>query len=362
MPRHFLVAGYVLLLFNLLYAVLAYADSPGNAGFQRGVNLSHWFAQVLDRGDRLQHLRTHVTAGDFELIRSLGMDHVRFTVDPTVLESELYDGWAEYHRAVEMILEMGLNVIIDVHPSGEFKHALAAEQSAGDDFVAFWERLAKRFAGTDPGRIRFELLNEPEMPAELWGPLQERLAGVVRAIAPNHTIILCGAKWSGVTQLVEMQPVDDVNVVYNFHYYEPHQFTHQAATWGAPHWREMKGLPYPVSEAGVRAALAGTHDPAAINDIKRYGQSGWGTGKIREEIARAAQWARAHGGLTLTCNEFGVYMKAAEPAHRAAWIRDVREALETHEIGWTMWDYAGGFGLVRGGEPIDGVVDALGLR
>jgi aryl-phospho-beta-D-glucosidase BglC (GH1 family) len=261
-----------------------------------------------------------------------------------------------------MILGKGLNVIVDVHPSGEFKHTLAADASAGDAFVVFWEELAERFADTDPERVRLELLNEPEMPAELWEPLQSRLAAVVRAAAPGHTIVLCGAKWSGIDQLVAMQPVDDPNVVYNFHFYEPHQFTHQAATWGAPHWRDMKGLPYPASEEGVRQALAGTTNPAAVNDITRYGQSGWGSEKVREEIGRAAEWARVHGGLTLSCNEFGVYMKAAAPEHRAAWIRDVREAIEAQQIGWTMWDYAGGFALVRDGKPIETVAEALGLR
>jgi hypothetical protein len=66
--------------------------------------------------------------------------------------------------------------------------------------------------------------------------------------------------------------------------------------------------------------------------------------------------------LTLSCNEFGVYMKAAAPEHRAAWIRDVREAIEAQQIGWTMWDYAGGFALVRDGKPIETVAEALGLR
>ncbi|HEX8872263.1 MAG TPA: hypothetical protein VF758_05825, partial [Candidatus Acidoferrum sp.] len=48
----------------------------------------------------------------------------------------------------------------------------------------------------------------------------------------------------------------------------------------------------------------------------------------------------------LVCNEFGVYRKTAQPADRARWLNDVRTALERHGIGWTMWDYAGGFGVV----------------
>jgi endoglucanase len=50
--------------------------------------------------------------------------------------------------------------------------------------------------------------------------------------------------------------------------------------------------------------------------------------------------------VPLTCNEFGVYRATSAPGDRATWIRDVRNALEKNGIGWTMWDYAGGFSVV----------------
>jgi len=47
------------------------------------------------------------------------------------------------------------------------------------------------------------------------------------------------------------------------------------------------------------------------------------------------------------------------------WIRDMRTALDKYNIGWTMWDYAGGFGVVhkQNGHPTADVevVKALGL-
>ncbi len=49
------------------------------------------------------------------------------------------------------------------------------------------------------------------------------------------------------------------------------------------------------------------------------------------------------------------------------WIHDVRTALEADGIGWAMWDYRGGFGVVwkEDGKPAkvdDKVVEALGLK
>jgi len=68
--------------------------------------------------------------------------------------------------------------------------------------------------------------------------------------------------------------------------------------------------------------------------------------------------------VPVTCNEFGVYRKAANPQDRAAWISDVRTTLEKYSIGWTMWDYSGGFGVVtkQNGQPMpdEVTVKALG--
>jgi hypothetical protein len=61
-----------------------------------------------------------------------------------------------------------------------------------------------------------------------------------------------------------------------------------------------------------------------------------------------------------------VYRKAAKPEDRASWLKDVRTALEKHGIGWAMWDYSGGFGVVtkaQGQPVVDPVtVQALGMQ
>jgi hypothetical protein len=49
------------------------------------------------------------------------------------------------------------------------------------------------------------------------------------------------------------------------------------------------------------------------------------------------------------------------------WIRDVRTALEADGIGWAMWDYRGGFGVVwkedgQAAKVDEKVVEALGLK
>ncbi len=50
---------------------------------RRGINLSEWFAQVWDkRGYTREHLEAWTTADDIALIKSMGFDHVRLSVNP----------------------------------------------------------------------------------------------------------------------------------------------------------------------------------------------------------------------------------------------------------------------------------------
>src|ERR671926_1369547 len=95
------------------------------ARFRRGINLSHWFAQSRDYSEK--HLREHTTARDIELIKSLGFDHVRFTVEPAPLfdearPAELNQNYLRHlDAALDLLLGSGLAVVFDIHPSDEFK-------------------------------------------------------------------------------------------------------------------------------------------------------------------------------------------------------------------------------------------------
>jgi aryl-phospho-beta-D-glucosidase BglC (GH1 family) len=99
--------------------------------------------------------------------------------------------------------------------------------------------------------------------------------------------------------------------------------------------------------------------------VKRYGTEQWNAKRIDVEFTQVAAWGKKWN-VPLVCNEFGVYRKAANPEDRARWLNDVRTSLEKNGIGWTMWDYSGGFGIVikkEGVTTVDEVtVKALGLK
>jgi aryl-phospho-beta-D-glucosidase BglC (GH1 family) len=283
---------------------------------------------------------------------------------------ERRDGAAEYFgyldAAVKMILDAGLAVELDMHPESGFKARLAKEDDAVERFADFWRMVARHYSSWDPERLFFEILNEPEFQDPYrWYGVEAKLAAAIRQAAPAHTILAPGAHWDDDDDMIFLEPLRDPNVIYVFHFYEPHIFTHQGATWGDYYWHWLKGLHYP-SQA-ENAAQVATLVPEALDRLYviRYGQDHWDESRIEAEINQAAQWA-THNGVPLVCNEFGVYRNFSEPQDRARWITDVRTSFERHNIGWAMWDYSGDFGVAAkkdGKAALDEVtVRALGLN
>jgi len=320
---------------------------------RHGINLSEWFAQVYDpKGYTKEHFETWNTAQDITLIKAMGFDHVRLSVNPQPMfrqrqaDNIPVDYLNELDAAVKMILDAGLAVMIDIHPDADFKQKLATDGEFTEQFGDFWRSLAHHYSTFDPNLVFFEILNEPEArDAYRWYGVQARLAVAIREGAPNHTIIATGARWSDDDDLLAIEPLADANVIYTFHFYDPHVFTHQGATWGENYWHFVKALPYPSTPENVQASVAAIPEPERRLVAARYGMDRWNAARMDEEFDQVAAWA-AQWNVTVICNEFGVYRKEARPEDRAAWIADVRKSLEKHGIGWTMWDYSGGFGVV----------------
>src|SRR5690348_1567336 len=136
---------------------------------RHGINLTGWFAQVYDgKGYTKEHLQTYVTSADLALIKQMGFDHVRLSVNPQPMfqaghADEIPAEYLGYlDAAVKMILDQGLAVILDVQPESEFKARLGQDDFV-EQFADFWRALARHYARSDPQRVFLEILNEPEM-------------------------------------------------------------------------------------------------------------------------------------------------------------------------------------------------------
>lgn len=339
---------------------------------KRGINASEWFAQSPSDYSAARTNR-YTDAGDIALMAKLGFDHVRLSIDPVPLEQypRGADGLnAEFvgrlDRAVDTMLADGLAVQIDLHPEDSYKQQLRAGDYSVDELTMLWRNLAAHYANRDPERVFFEILNEPAVnDAYRWAGIQAHVAAAIRQVAPRNTIIATGANYSDIANLLAMQPLADGNVIYNFHFYDPHQFTHQGAAWGQTWWSYTHNIPYPATESSMRALLNQVPEAAYRFQLENYWLDHWDAHRIRLLIDEAAAWGQQYH-VPLICNEFGVYRNYSDPVSRATWIHDVRTAFEADGIGWAMWDYRGGFSVVtkqdvQPAQVDTAIVGALGL-
>lgn len=349
-----------------------------------GINVPHWFWIGGSTDDA--YTKGYFTRRDADQLAALGVKHVRIPVAPGYLwdseSSTLRPGpLAIFREAINTLNAAGLIAIVDPHYSDEITPWLREGAASGrcEKLERFWGGLAAALADTPPDRVLLEVLNEPHdlKPgadgASPWHPMQQAVVRVIRAAAPQHTIIVTGDEWGGINGLLKLAPIDDPNLIYSFHFYEPMTFTHQAANWGAPNWKHLNNVPYPATEASIQAVAGTIADDAARGELSWYLGQKWDGGKIAAEIGRAAAWSKANG-VPVYCGEFGVHRRAAPDAARGRWLGDVVRALRSHNIPGAMWDYHGGFALMDGatfshasGEPRPRVPNviaahALGLR
>ena len=241
-------------------------------GFYRGVNLGGWFSQCDYSRERLDHF---IEEKDIDVIAGWGLDHVRIPMDYNILEKE--DGSLNPER-----------------------------------FYWLWEGLAARF--NEPERIAFELLNEVTDQSVIgeWNRIAAECIRRIRQIAPK-SLILVGSYWNNSPAAVKDLdlPADD-RVIYNFHCYDPLDFTHQGATW----------IPDPAFDINRRVAFE------QMEITPEYFE-----GQFASAISTAAE-----RGTTLYCGEYGVIEKAT-PEDTVKWFRTINEVFEKHQIARSAWSY-----------------------
>jgi endoglucanase len=341
----------------LLLAIAANAaDAPrpvALAHLTRGVNISGW----LQHGPAQDAFAPD--AGDWKGIRALGLDHVRIPVDPAALVDARglprAPALAALRGAIVEAQRADLLVVLALQLPPAPKAGVVEREADRVALGGLWRWLAGALRDLPARQLAFEPLNEPETAdARASRALLAYLAAEVRKAAPKHTLVVSGHRYAGVAELEALKALADPNVIYSFHFYEPHNFTHQGADWGDSAWKALRNFPYPSSPESVAGMLASA--PAAARDLLRWhGEERWNAARIGALIERAAKWGRQHK-VPVWCSEFGVLEEYAPAADRAAWLADVRAALEQRRIPWTHWDYEGAFGID------EKAIEALGLK
>ena len=342
---------------------------------KNGVNINGWFCQPWNQtvngqkgGFNVEFFSTYITEEDIKIIRGMGFDHIRLPVDPgkdgdflmdiagggKLIKGEMLDS---LDKAIKMIRDQGLAVIVDIHPKSNTFKGMAEKPAVREAFIPWWGEFAKHMAETtDPEWVFLELLNEPGgqkyWANQAWQDYQDRLITIVRANAPDHTIIACGGAYMLVKELGKVKPHPDRNIIWAVHYYEPSQFTHQGASWMRDWYRPLNQIPWPMAENELEEAISNLKDTKgkeqAVKVLKDMVNQGLGTRqRMNEQIKIIADWSKENN-IRVHIGEYGV-IDGAPRDSTLRYLEAITEEFNRHGIGRSIWNYSGSnYSVVHG--------------
>lgn len=312
----------------------------------RGVNITRWFGYVSPTDTN--GFQTYLVDEDLQDLKRIDVKFIRLCVSPAVIYKDGAPNPVNLpylDQGIERLEGAGLAVILDLHDNGEMKLDAPGHDNSG--FVRFWEAMAQHYKGRAETSTIFELLNEPifQRNPEVWYKLQRQTVAAIRAIDPKRTIMVASTNWDGIDTMVAMTPLEEKNLIYSFHCYDPFIFTHQGATWTGEMQKVMRSIPFPASPEAVSAMIEKI--PAQYrNAVIDYGAHRYGAAYLYSRLAEAARWG-AQNRVPVLLGEFGAYPPVSPPDSRARWFDAMRDAITTLGLPNAIWGYDDGFGLGR---------------
>ncbi len=324
-------------------------------GFQKGMGMGGWLTNykrfnVLPPQQRmkitigdLEHFESYITENDIKYIASLGMDHIRLGFDQIVIEETPYRYRSEIidilHKFVDWCKKYNLRPILNMHKAiGNYCDILEEKGLMQDDklqkrFISVWEMLEKEFSSeTD---IAFELLNEVvNATAEEWNELAQKTVEAIRKLNKNRIIIIGGIEWNSPSGLDKIKTYDDENVIYTFHCYAPHEFTHQQGVLQAGPIYYNRKMPYPTDDIERYREyyrLLGSEN--AYPNMQRMDIE-----YLREYMLPAKKFTERNPDKILWCGEFGT-IRHCNIKYRENWMRDMIKILNDWDIPYCVWNY-----------------------
>lgn len=309
-----------------------------------------WFDEIMitegsgiwDQGERqkerfkghdLERLRGAMHGPSFveedfrALVEDFGANHIRWQLNWVPMKEaedwaqdlEAYDAWLaealeECDRAVALAEELGVLLLVDLHtpPGGRTDAGVCRmfqEKRYQDKLLGAWDTIARRYVGRDV-IWAYDLINEPVegMVADGcmdWRALATAATDVVRAIDPGKPVLVEPSPWGGPDGFESLVPLERERVIYGFHMYLPHSFTHQ----------------------GVGENPVGFVYPGEVNG--HY----WDKEALREAMRSAIEFQERFN-VHIHVGEFSAIRWAPEnSAYR--YLRDVIDLFEEYDWDWT---------------------------
>ncbi len=316
---------------------------------KKGINIGGWLSQCEPE---IEHYETFISEADFKRIKDLGFDHVRIPVDYNLVEEEdgtYTDGFKYIDRAIKWANNNNLNMVLDLHETygfvfdDESKVQFFSDRAVRERFFKLWEEFARRYSKYKDMLV-FELLNEvtKEEFGPIWNETIIEAVDRIRKIDKDVLIIFGGTRNNSLSDLVKLPIINDKNLIYTFHCYEPLIFTHQGAYW-------IKDMPldfrinFPLNKEDVVKAKNGPLKKVYEN---WGGEKGLYFGLSEDDYVNnvfdklfdgAIAFAKKHN-LRLYCGEYGV-INLADINAKVRWYEAIHKVLEKHGIARALWSY-----------------------
>lgn len=190
--------------------------------------------------------------------------------------------------------------------------------------MEFWAGVVGAFRD-HPAVVGYDLLNEPNYsgrhPAidspDIWHEIVTKLIKLIRGKDQSTWIILMPWPWGLARGFDQMRFSPDPHLLYSFHFYSPHSYTHQG-----------------VGSASVpRGAYV---YPGIMPEFPSDLPIKWDRAALRKAIAPAIAF-RDRYGVRIIVGEFGVVRWAPG---KEAYLADLVSILEDEEFDWAFHSYA----------------------
>lgn len=294
----------------------------------------------------------HFEEEDFQLISDLGFDFVRLPLN--------YTFWINYNDPFEIdeaklkvvddaVLwgeKYGLHVNISFHRAPGFSVAkdrvepfdLWRDKDALEAFKLHWSTFARRYKGISSDKVSFNLVNEPAAvgPGEHSAVMRPTVSAI-HEIDPGRLILLDGLQYGNVP-MPDLGDLAKTNVAQSCRAYIPGGITHYRALW-VDHKRNFP-----------EAAWPGGYAADGIWDRERL---------ERHYGAWAAMAENFNMGVH--CGEGGCFNMTPHDV-TLHWMEDVLDILKTFNIGYALWNFRGGFGVLDSERTDVDYIDYKGHR
>jgi len=234
-----------------------------------------------------------------------------------------YDRWLdgaleECDKALEACEKYGIKVLVDLHtpPGGRVDGGVCRmfqEEQYQDKLVQVWDKIARRYKDRKIV-YAYDLLNEAVEGTVAdglldWRDLATKAAKAIRAVDPGKPVVFEPSPWGGPDGFDVLEPLDLDRVIYSFHMYRPHNFTHQGV------YNDKTGIAYPSQIDG---------------EI-------WDKERLREEMLPAIEFQEAFN-VQIYVGEFSV-IRWAPGQSGYNYLSDVTDLFEQYQWDWSYHAY-----------------------